>query len=107
MFEEGLKTVQKTEDGEADRRDEDENGENNRRRNRFPRRNRRFRGNRRRGDGENANVSENDGERGENPTPDVSAETAGNDSENANGQKKPRRRYNRRRKPTAPDNAAE
>ena len=109
MFEEGLKTVQKTEDGEADRRDEDENGENNRRRNRFPRRNRRFRGNRRRGDsdGENATVSENDGERGENPTPEVSAETAGNDSENANGQKKPRRRYNRRRKPTAPDNAAE
>lgn len=109
MFEEGLKTVQKTEDGEADRRDEDENGENNRRRNRFPRRNRRFRGNRRRSDsdGENATVSENDGERGENPTSEVSAETAGNDSENANGQKKPRRRYNRRRKPTAPDNAAE
>ena len=108
MFEEGLKTVQKAEDGDTERQDDDENGENNRRRRRFPRRNRRFRNNRRRdNDGESENAAANDGEVGENQTPEAPAEQPAGDGENADGQKKPRRRYNRRRKPTAPDNAAE
>lgn len=103
LFEEGLKANrpagesadEQTVEGESG----DENG-NGRRRHRYPRRHRRF-PNRRRENGEN-------GEEGGAPEAE-SREQAGeqNPEDGEKQEKRPRRRYDRRRKNQTPDNAAE
>ena len=100
MFEEGLKSNQKAEDA-AEEHPQDRNGEGRRhRRGRFLRRNRRFRHHR-----DNDQPQENGSETENVPQP---AEDQPQESGNAEKPvKRPRRRYNRRRRSAPVENATE
>lgn len=100
MFEEGLKSTQKTEDA-VEEHPQDKNGEGRRhRRGRFLRRNRRFRHHR-----DNDQPQENGSE-----TEAVSQPAEDQPQESGNAEKpvkRPRRRYNRRRRPAPVEGATE
>lgn len=107
LFEEGLKANRPADESAEEQAGEgeagDENG-NGRRRHRYPRRRRRF-PNRRRENGENGE----EGNAPESEPSEQSAEQAGEQTpdDGEKQEKRPRRRYNRRRKNPSPDNAAE
>ena len=98
MFEEGLKSSQKTEEQQEDHPDKNDEGKKHRR-GRFMRRNRRFRRHR-------------DNEQHENGSAPAEQEAAGETEQQSSAEggepvKKPRRRYNRRRRAPAAEKTSE